>query len=313
MGAAWYHPPRRQATIFCPARHAEKNAMTALLRPLVPLLLLASVAPAAAAPQVWLNDVAAAEKAAAERDAFILVDLYADWCGWCKVLEREVFSSEAFRRFASDFVLLRVDVEDGGEGSLMQARYGVVDLPTLLILEAGGARVGQVSGYAPVERYLAQLRAELKRYEELVGHFEAVRRSGDAGALSALAEAFHRRRDGARAAALYDRLAAELKPGSPQWADVQARLADARRLAGDWAGARQSLERARAAARSLDDRRLLEQVELLHVQIAQEAGDCDEAERSLESFLRDHPESPLRREARRALAALRRGEPATCG
>lgn len=273
------------------------------------LLTLASTA-AAEGPQ-WLDHPDTARSAAKASGHYILVDLYADWCGWCKVLEREVFTTEHFKTFAKDYVLLRVDVEDGGAGSQLQAEYEVASLPTMLILDADGIEVGSVSGFSPAARYVSRLNREVIQYEASLRHFDSVRASGDPKAMRSLAETLHRRRDGKRAAALYDRLLEGER--TPEGRAMLLTMAsDARRLGGDLERARANAEEAQTLATALDQPILAEQAELLKAQIAQEAGDCAHAKQSLEDFLRAHPKSPMRRQARDLLSTLRRDRSA-CG
>ena len=93
--------------------------------------------PVAAGTEIrpWLDSVDEAFAEARRNEQLILVDLYADWCGWCKKLEKDVFSTPAFQTFARDFVLLRVDTEDRGEGTAIQRRYEAFSLPTTLVLD----------------------------------------------------------------------------------------------------------------------------------------------------------------------------------
>ncbi len=285
------------------------------------LTLLAVVPPAAAAPAGWLTRIDEAfAQAAAPRDAgprYILVDLYADWCGWCKVLEREVFADPEFVAWSRDFVLLWVDVEDGGEGSELQARFGAGGLPTTLILDSRQVKVGEVTGFHPTGRYIAALEAEIAAFRDLDRLYDRVRESGDPELQERLAADLHGRGDGARAAALYEALLA--RPATPDpataaWLHYQA--ADAYRLGGDFSGAERHLERSRRWIRELGSPRsggprsgvlrsgvpaLAEQLDLLSYRIAEDRGDCRAVVASLEHFLAEHPGSAYSRQARHTL------------
>jgi len=265
----------------------------------------------AAGGEGWLTRVEEAREKAQESGQMILVDLYADWCGWCKKLEQSVFSTPEFREFARDFVLLRVDVEDGGEGSELQARYEAMSLPTTLVLGPDMVRVGDVEGYAPTRQYIVAIEREIALFETLVAQYEKLRQSDDLQVLRTLAEEFHGRGDGERAAFIYERLRAKVEPG-PGQAWLHFLLADAQRLAEDFSRAEASRERARALAREHGDPDLVERIDLLRFQIAKDRGDCQEARTSLESFLRDHPRSSMARQARRTLDSLRSGETTLC-
>ena len=279
------------------------------------LVLSGGGAPASAVPEGagasrWLRSVDQAVERAAADGRYILVDLYAEWCGWCRMLEREVFADPEFVAYARDFVLLWVNVEDGGEGSELQARFGATSLPTTLILDPRRVKVGEVAGFHPTGRFIAALEAEIDAYRGLLDLFDKVVRSGDAELQQRLAEDFHQRGDGRRAAALYEQVLERLRGADAAW--LHYRAADAYRLGGELGAAEPHLERSRALATELGDPPLLERLELLAFHIAQDRGDCAEAVATLERFLAEHPGSAHRGQARRMLQAIRKGEEMEC-
>jgi len=258
-------------------------------------------------PPRWERRVESAMTQARASGRLVLVDAYAEWCGWCERLEREVFPDPAFVAMAQELVLLRVDVEDGGEGTELAETYGAVSLPTLILLEPSGAYVGAVSGFAPARELVRSVRAEIAAHQRALAAYERTLAGGDAQALEAVALERWQRRDGARAAAALEKLlaVASLPPEREAWSRYL--LADAWRMAGD-------LDQARAAAAGADrarrragasDPELGERLALLPFWIAESARDCGDAAGLLARFEKDHPSSPLLGEARRALARLR--------
>lgn len=252
----------------------------------------------------WLTSVAEARDQATSADQLILVDLYADWCGWCKKLEKEVFSTPEFQEFTKEMVLLRVDTEDGAEGSQLQDKYGAYSLPTTLILDPKMVKIGAVRGYAPTAQYLERMQSELRSFDELVAGYDRFSSSTDPQVLAVLAEEFHRRGEGERSANAYRRILEldQLTPKQQNWTRYQ--LVDALRLAGDYDAAMKELSMARQGTVQTADQELLERLDYLAADIALDRGDCQQARAALESFLGQHPASDLRRQAKRALATL---------
>jgi thiol-disulfide isomerase/thioredoxin len=260
---------------------------------------------------LWYSRPADAFGAAKKSQKPLMVDLYADWCGWCKVMEAKVFSTPEFGRLAADYVLLRVDVEDGGEGGELAARYDSSQLPTLLVLEPSGALVGEIRGYKPVADLVAETKRVHAIHAKVLASYEKLIGSSDADALRAAAGDFYRRRDGARAATLFARLVAVDPSQGDDAAWLRFFLADSLRRAERYAEAAEAARAAAPLAAAVGDRELAERLELLPFWIAKDAARCADASGALQSFERGHPESVFLPGAKRALAELRAGR-STC-
>jgi len=90
----------------------------------------------------------------------VMLDVYTDWCGWCKKLDRETFADRRVREALKDFVALKVNAEKGGRA--VAERYEVRGYPTILFISPDGRVVRQVRGYVTADemlRVLASLRS----------------------------------------------------------------------------------------------------------------------------------------------------------
>ncbi len=275
-----------------------------------PLLALALSAAFAAAPATaaatWFDRPDAAFAEAKSSGRLVLVDLYADWCGWCKQMDKEVFSTPAFESFAAQFVLLRVDVEDGGEGAALQRRFRAESLPTLLLLDGRRALVGDIQGYLPTERLIARIRSVLTKHQIALKSYDKALADSDPAVWERKAIEMHQRGDGARAAALFEKLVATPSGDARKDAWRRYLLADARRLEEDFAAAARELATAEKAARAAgDDAQLLERIDWLGFALARDARDCGRAQGALARLEKDHPSSPLVAEARRDWTSLK--------
>jgi thioredoxin-related protein len=101
-------------------------------------------------------------------DLKILVDVYTDWCGWCKRMDRDVYARRDVQDYLSRrFVTVKLNAESNEmaryEGQsytsrALAARFGVNGYPTTIFLSSRGAFLGNVPGYAPPDRFLLLLR-----------------------------------------------------------------------------------------------------------------------------------------------------------
>jgi thioredoxin-related protein len=121
----------------------------------------------------WNKSLAAAKKEASRENELIFVDLFADWCGWCHKMEQDVFPSEAFQKATDDMVLLRLNTEDGADGTKLARDYEVNSLPTFLVLSPDLMVAGVIRGYAPSEEFVKSLKRVEADYDKFQARLKA--------------------------------------------------------------------------------------------------------------------------------------------
>ncbi len=99
---------------------------------------------------------------------FVVVDVYTDWCGWCRRMEADVYARRDVSEYlASKFVTVKLNAESGelvhvGERSMsartLASQYRVTGYPTTIFLTPDGERLANLPGYVPADKFLLMLR-----------------------------------------------------------------------------------------------------------------------------------------------------------
>ena len=123
--------------------------------------------PAQAKPG-WLENYEQAQQEAKAGNKLLLLEFTgSDWCGWCIVLDKEVFSQPEFKDYASkNLVLVEADFpqrkkiapETKAQNERLAQQYQIEAFPTILVFNADGKVVGAL-GYMPggPATFIAQL------------------------------------------------------------------------------------------------------------------------------------------------------------
>lgn len=98
----------------------------------------------------------------------IFVDVYTDWCGPCKKLEKEVFTnSEVADFFNKNFINFKINAEKG-DGIEFSAEFEVSAYPCALFFSPEGKLVHRTVGYFDAKEFLENGKNALRPEHQLV-------------------------------------------------------------------------------------------------------------------------------------------------
>lgn len=90
----------------------------------------------------------------------IFIDFYADWCGYCRMMDRSTFKDASVVAILNrDFIPVKVHSDMEKEIAL---RYNITALPHIAFISEDGKRIGSIPGYIPSDK-LVKILEEVKR------------------------------------------------------------------------------------------------------------------------------------------------------
>ena len=175
----------------------------------------------------WRESYPKALEEAARAAKPILADFEADWCGWCKKLDRETFgNAEVIKLVEAFFIPVRIDTDHQPK---ISAEFKVKGLPTILLLSPEGKELKRLSGFRPADKFLSELRQALKSAAALDELRKAVEKDpGDLDSVRAWARASFA--SGNPAAA--EKILSDALRRKPMEASLLLELADIKRSGG---------------------------------------------------------------------------------
>ena len=106
----------------------------------------------------WQKNYDSALEQAKKEKKLVLVDIYTDWCGWCKKLDRDTYSDKDVQaKLAKDFVAVKINPEKSSAGQKLQQQFGARGYPYLAFVNADGKKLSQIGGYVDAATFLKQL------------------------------------------------------------------------------------------------------------------------------------------------------------
>lgn len=110
-----------------------------------------------------------AQQMVKENPRAIFIDFTAEWCGWCKVMDKNTFSDAEVATFMNEqFYAVKLDYDSSKKldffGEKLTARelgtkYKVPGLPTILLLSHDSKKSKTLAGYKKPEPFLKGLKS----------------------------------------------------------------------------------------------------------------------------------------------------------
>jgi thiol-disulfide isomerase/thioredoxin len=105
----------------------------------------------------WL-DIEQARVSAKNQKKPILVDVYAEWCGPCKNMEKNVFPDDSVKQvLQSRYVPAKINGDDPVHGDTLRKQYRIKAYPTYIVLTPEGRERKRHVGFFPKSNFIAWL------------------------------------------------------------------------------------------------------------------------------------------------------------
>jgi thioredoxin-related protein len=114
-----------------------------------------------------LEEMESARKQASDQMRMLFVDVYATWCGPCKMMDQQVYTDPAVAEFMNEhFVNVRLDGEcDYGREYVAEQK--LEGYPTMYIFNDDGERISKIVGFTPAEELLLSLENTGEGYQKI--------------------------------------------------------------------------------------------------------------------------------------------------
>ncbi|MCA9050853.1 MAG: thioredoxin family protein, partial [Planctomycetaceae bacterium] len=147
--------PTERSTMLCTTFRFSRG----LLRIFAVALLLSS---ADAAQVNWQTDIEQSLAAANASGRLVLMKFTADWCGYCRKMERETFTRPNVAELVnSQFVAVLVDADQHKD---LVRHLKISGLPAMLVVSPDMVILNRITGYQTEEKLIPQLRALLAQH-----------------------------------------------------------------------------------------------------------------------------------------------------
>ena len=111
----------------------------------------------------------AALKRAQQTKKPLLVDFWAEWCGWCHRLDQTTYVDPVVVKMSEDFVAVKVNTEGTPREVAVARHYDVSSLPTIAFLSPAGRMILRLNGFQGPGQFPRAIEEARERATKIIG------------------------------------------------------------------------------------------------------------------------------------------------
>ena len=137
------------------------------MKKLLAVLLVAFFLSASAQEMNYYNKSWAEIKETAKAEhKYIMVDGFTEWCGWCKVMDKETMIDPKTVEFVNkNFIPVKMDMERG-DGLKISRKYNITSYPTFMFFNPEGEYVYIAIGYRKPDGFMEELKNSMDKSKQ---------------------------------------------------------------------------------------------------------------------------------------------------
>lgn len=171
----------------------------------------------------WVTDLNKGLSEAKSSGKVAMIDVFTDWCYWCKELDAKTYKDSRVITLSKSFVSIKVNPEKDKAVMDFVKNYNIDGYPAILFVEYTGALVVKVAGFLAADPFIKKME-EVPRIQSKIASYKGEYNSGNS---QHVAELMGILLDSARydeALPIFDKIKDDKKVSKAQMGDVYVRI-----------------------------------------------------------------------------------------
>lgn len=115
----------------------------------------------------WENDFDVSVEKSKSENKIIMMDIYTDWCGVCKEMDKNTFRNKNIVDASTNFIALKYNPEKMPNGEAILKKYNILGFPTMLFINSDGFILKRIVGYIESDELINEMNAMKDRNDRV--------------------------------------------------------------------------------------------------------------------------------------------------